>query len=116
MIMIEDAELHRLIENRKSAIGQSASTICAEIISFIGLAVSAWQIESVVFQYLLWIAAACVAWRVSKMTTNRYSAERLEVEIKSGGGNIVWVQVPLPAPKKNSHGYDTNRGHGDFYF
>ena len=35
---------------------------------------------------------------------------------KSGGGNIVWVQVPPPAPNKNPHSYDENRSCADFLF
>ena len=34
---------------------------------------------------------------------------------KSGGGNIVWVQVPPPAPNKNPRGYDENRSCADFF-
>lgn len=82
-IIINEADLRRLLEMRKSLIGNPASALWTEILGFAGISISIWQIEAEFFRYVLGAVAAFVAWRIYKMVIDRYSAGTLETEIKA---------------------------------
>ena len=82
-MQIDEIDLSRLLKTRKDVIGHSASLIFGEVASFAGLAVSLAQIDSIYSRYFVGAVTACVAWRIYKMATNRYNAQKLEAEIKA---------------------------------
>lgn len=82
-MQIDETDLSHLLKVRKDMIGHSVSAICGEVVSFIGLAVSLSQIDSIYSRYFVGAVAACVLWRIFKMVANKYNDRSLAAEIKA---------------------------------